>query len=332
MVSYALLSELGTLPGEHPVEGSLLCLRRQVVDYTLPWSDDRASKLARLVDALCTPLLQAERNLEGLVLGYEGGFLVIVTHDALRLVVVMDKTGPEIDLLVRSSRDLLLRHSETILKQRGFVRSVIATPEPKPETARIATAPITLVAKTVEERPVHTVAVQAATPEPTPRPATAVARMRPLIPADEVVEKPTVAESPPPTPVQAAAAVVLRPIVESSPAATPSAVPMRSIQATRVESTASTIPVKSRQMAVKTLEWSVLNTHLISQLGKVMGQKQAADLVAREANALGVAQNAPLPYDQCGLVMQKVLGNVPNRSKRQALIHESNEFLSSHKS
>lgn len=272
MVSYTLLSELGTLPGEHPVDGSLLILRRQVIDYTLAWSDDRADKLARLVDALCTPLLQAGRTLETLVLGYETGFLVVATRDALRLVVVTDKAGPGIDLLAESMHSLLTRHSANILEKNGFNRPAGPVIPVARKTARIEAIP-----QETPDRPVATRLI--------------------LGPATDNSEsqKPVTLVRP-----QAAATVTRRPVAARA-------------------STIPDIPLES------------LQGHLVSQLGKVMGQKQAAELVAREAEKQNLTTDTPLDQDKSHRFVRKLLEVVPNRSKRQALIHESLEFLTHHK-
>jgi hypothetical protein len=173
--TYALIADLGKLATDLPVDGSVVFLGRQVVDHSLSWSDEKAARLGRVVDALCTPLLQAGRSLDTLVLEYENGALMIVTRDALRLAVVMREMVERPDDLIADARRILDTHGESIFRERGIQRPLQVQPRamvPQPSAA-ITVAATTTVNKLIvpaTNTPAAKAAAIQAKPEPVPSP------------------------------------------------------------------------------------------------------------------------------------------------------------------
>jgi hypothetical protein len=136
--SYALIADLGKLADDRPVDGSMILLGRQVIEHGSSWSDEKAGKLGRVVDALCSPLRQAGRSLDALILEYEEGALLLVTREALRVVVVLRQMVDRPDELISEARRILDTHGETLLNERTIAHPLQTQPRlvmPKPTAA-----------------------------------------------------------------------------------------------------------------------------------------------------------------------------------------------------
>lgn len=137
-----LAAELGALSADAGSEGALLLGGRREIASTLTWSDERAEKLGRLVDALCDPLLKAGRVLDSLYLEFDKSALMVVTLGPWRLVQIVGAGEHPLSRMQESAAAFLARNEERLKQIPGVGGGarVPATVQVKPARATSATA------------------------------------------------------------------------------------------------------------------------------------------------------------------------------------------------
>ena len=92
----------------------MVSARRAVMDHNFTWSDDTADKFATRIDALCTPLLESQRNMGPIVFTFANSKLLIVSHGVIRICFFTSGSINQLDELALRGHALIQKHEELI--------------------------------------------------------------------------------------------------------------------------------------------------------------------------------------------------------------------------
>lgn len=87
------------------------------------------------------------------------------------------------------------------------------------------------------------------------------------------------------------------------------------------------VRVVVEQAKVESSRWPDIRKALEATLGKVMGRAQVSNLIERVSKEMGHTELGDLDTQQGKLLAEKVVEQVPNRSKRMALLSELEQAL-----
>jgi len=131
-VPIPVAADLGMLSSIEGSAGALLLNGRTEVASTLSWSDERAERLCRLIDALCEPLLKAGRVLDVFYAGFDQGGVMMVTKGDWRLVQVMGADKQPLPGMRRAAIEFLAKHEAALA---GIGTKDAAGNSPAPDSA-----------------------------------------------------------------------------------------------------------------------------------------------------------------------------------------------------
>lgn len=97
----------------------MVSARRALMDHNFAWSDDSADKFATRIDALCSPLLEGQRNMGPIVFTFAKSNLLIVSHGVIRMCFVTSDSINLLDDLAQRAHELIQKHQDLIHLHSG---------------------------------------------------------------------------------------------------------------------------------------------------------------------------------------------------------------------
>ena len=141
----------------------MVSARRALMDHNFTWSDDSADKFATRIDALCSPLLEGQRNMGPIVFTFAKSNLLIVSHGVIRMCFVTSDSINLLDDLAKSAHELIQKHQDLIHLHSGTKQ--FSDKEKRPLAAKVAKEENELREKAAAEKAAEKAAAEKAAAE-----------------------------------------------------------------------------------------------------------------------------------------------------------------------
>lgn len=139
MTTKTIQSCLGALKKSGSVFGVILARENQIVYADVPFSNERVSHVANVLDDIQFYFKKENRHVDQLAFGFDGGNMVIVADEDYR-IIVFHSLSDEVDLIAKSAKSFLLDYQMGLFasefqvdqNQERAIESV--SPEPRQMT------------------------------------------------------------------------------------------------------------------------------------------------------------------------------------------------------